>query len=74
MKLENRYFVFKASDVCHEGSSLEWLKLVAERHDRKRANRGASLLECIVIEKDWPEYEAVLAMLAERVDAKEGSL
>lgn len=73
MKLENRYVVFKIKDL--EGvltqtlwDDLRWTQAI---HDGRRDARGAPMLECIVIERDWPEYEAVKAMLEKRIKEEE---
>jgi hypothetical protein len=82
MELENRYFVIKLSDLdgrdfyfaekcnCMYRRGLAQIKGTTERF---RAHRGSPPLDCIVIEKDWPEYEAVLSMLSKRVDAEDNN-
>ena len=76
MKLENRYFVVKRSDLSQgailgmapANSSMRHLEEIAAEN---RSLRGAKPLECLVIEKDWPEYEDVLRILSQRVDSED---
>jgi hypothetical protein len=74
MNLENRYFVVKRSDL-NLGAIIEMapanasMRHLAEIAETNRSDRGALPLQCLVIEKDWPEYPVVLKMLADRVDA-----
>lgn len=74
MNLEDRYLVIKISDlkkVALEPDAWYYFNKVLEATDETRKTRGADPLECLVIEKDWPEYEKVLAILSERVDREE---
>ena len=56
---EEHYIVFKISDVVEHLTTTEALHLARlyeiQRVGRKEA--GKSELECVVVEKDWPEYE-----------------
>lgn len=56
---EERYFVFKISDVVEHLTTTEALHLARlyeiQRVGRKEA--GKAELECVVVESDWPEYE-----------------
>ena len=58
-KRKERYIVFKISDVVEHLTTTEALHLARlyeiQRVGRKKA--GKSELECVVVEKDWPEYE-----------------
>ena len=65
MNLEERYYVIKKSD-CSE----ETQKFVSGVAGDIRKVTGKPPLECLVIEKDWPEYEPALRMLLDRVDGK----
>lgn len=66
---ENRYFVFKISDVVEHLTTTEALHLArlyeVQRVGRKEA--GKSELECVVVEKDWPEYEPTWRAIEARV-------
>lgn len=56
---EDRYIVFKISDVVEHLTTTEAIHLARlyeiQRVGRKEA--GKSELECVVVEADWPEYE-----------------
>ncbi len=56
---EERYIVFKISDVVEHLTTTEAIHLARlyeiQRVGRKEA--GKAELECVVVEKDWPEYE-----------------
>jgi hypothetical protein len=71
VKLEDRYIVLKRSDVARlhkiRQFQLGWVltDLAEVRLDRRAQ---ALEVECVVIEKDWPEYEPTLKLLASRVD------
>lgn len=67
-KREDRYFVFKRSDVPpHAIAMLESLREIA---DKLRETKGKGPLECVVIESDWPEYEQVWEMIEDRMTGK----
>ena len=53
---EERYIVFKVSDL---GNSLKGdeIRRLAREYAEHRRRLGKKPLECVVIEKDWPEYE-----------------
>ena len=64
-KLENRYLVFKLSDIessldHQQKMALDSLALVVNNN---RALRGKTPLDGVVVESDWPIYEQVLALL-----------
>ena len=72
MELEDRYVVYKLKDLkeVHDGLRVV-LYMVDKFTAEARTARGANPnLQCLVIEKDWPEYETVLKMLSDRVDAE----
>lgn len=74
---EDRYIVIKKSDL-DEAVELNFLK---KKHvlkltcilDKYRAYRNfrEQPLQCVVVEGDWPEYEAVWRMIEARVDGCE---
>lgn len=66
---EERYFVFKISDVVEHLTTAEALHLARlyeiQRVGRKEA--GKAELECVVVESDWPEYEPTWQAIEARV-------
>ncbi len=56
---EPRYFVVKLSDARKHLSRVEWDKLrsLGSTVACGRKLEGKSLLQCVVVESDWPEYE-----------------
>lgn len=67
MELEQRYIVFKISDL---GNSLKGdeVRRLGEEYAQARAEKGKPPLMGLFIEHDWPEFEPVLRMLSARVD------
>lgn len=70
MKREQRYLVLKIADIERELSPFQRGQLAeyAAVVEIGRASRGKPPLECVVVESDWPEYEPVWKMIADRVD------
>ena len=68
-KREERYIVFKMSDMVEHFTTTEALQLARlyeiQRVGRKEA--GKSELECVVVEKGWPEYEPTWRAIEARV-------
>ena len=66
---EDRYIVFKISDVVEHLTTAERLHLERlyeiQRVGRKEA--GKPELECVVVESDWPEYEPTWKAIEARV-------
>lgn len=62
---EDRYFIFKRSDVPQ--SSIPVLESLRETADHLRSMKGKPPLVCVVVESDWPEYEPVWQMIEDRV-------
>src|SRR5690606_4218726 len=58
-KREERYLVFKLSDVEEHFTPGERQQLarLAEVQRVGRSEGGKPLLECVEVESDWPEYE-----------------
>jgi hypothetical protein len=73
MKRETRYIVLKLTDVSAALTDAETkaLKNICDKVTRHRVQRGASMMDCVVVEHDWPEYEPVWSMIERRVDATE---
>lgn len=65
-KREERYIVFKLSDL---GNSLKGdeIRRLAREYAEHRKQRGKEPLECVVVEKDWPEYEPTWKAIEARV-------
>lgn len=66
---EERYLVLKYSDLkeCLSEDENETLHSLVLKNDSYRRKNGKPILEAVVIEKDWPEYETVWKMLETRV-------
>ena len=66
---EERYMVFKVSDVAEHLTTIELIHLERlyeiQRVGRKEA--GKKPLECVVVEQDWPEYEPTWKAIEARV-------
>lgn len=67
MKREQRYLVFKLSDV-HKLGVADWNELVniSAKIDVIRTDRGKQPIECVVVESHWPEYEPTWQALENR--------
>ena len=63
---EERYVVFKVSDL---GNSLKGdeIRRLAREYAEQRRLKGKEPLECVVVEKDWPEYEPTWEAIEARV-------
>ena len=63
---EERYIVFKVSDL---GNSLKGdeIRRLAREYAEQRRLKGKKPLECVVVEKDWPEYEPTWRAIEARV-------
>ena len=55
-KREERYVVFKLTDLCNSLKGDEIRQLAREYAEQRRL-KGKPPLECVVVESDWPEYE-----------------
>lgn len=70
MQREYRYMVFKMKDVRSALTREEraFLRdLMGKVHDY-RIGEGKRVLECVVVESDWPEYEPTWAAIEKRMD------
>ena len=73
MERETRYLVFKITDLHKLSTGMQDVLGVIARDVRAvRAARGKGDLECVVVEKDWPEYDETWWKIAARVDAENG--
>ncbi len=75
MKRENRYLVIKKRDVTAAIDAglisfkhADDLNIIAAVINDNRERQGKGQLQCVVVESDWPEYEAVWAMIEARID------
>lgn len=77
---EDRYLVIKRADL--EAATAAGLLSVGQigilnkilcESSRIRSNRGARPLHGLFVENDWPEYDAVLKMIADRVEGVDGA-
>ena len=75
---EERYYVLKISDMRKYLSreKFELVGTIAEKLNAGRAVDGKTTLQAVVVEHDWPEYELVWQMIADRMqgDAKRKEL
>jgi hypothetical protein len=72
-QLDDRYFVFKRSDVneCLTREEKKILQRLATRIGMFRAQRGASpSMPCLVVEADWPEFASTQQALLQRVSVE----
>lgn len=68
-KRENRYIVLKRSDIDRYLSmeSKRELLEICEQLQQGRLNDDRADLKCVIVESDWPEYEAVWDMIESRI-------
>lgn len=74
---ESRYIVIKEVDLYEAGraglipmSYLEHLAVIQSAVHKIRRINNKTRLETLTIEKDWPEYQPTLQLLAERALAE----
>lgn len=70
MEREDRYIVIKRSDAGRylDDRDIHDLNEIANLVEGGRTSDGKHPMECVVVECDWPEYEHVWDMIADRVD------
>ncbi|MDV7399635.1 hypothetical protein RZS08_49935, partial [Arthrospira platensis SPKY1] len=68
-KREDRYIVFKISDISEALSVSEFddLKYMHRVVNACRERNGKVPLACVVVEEDWPEYEPTWRAIEARV-------
>ena len=68
-KREERYIVFKLADVEKDffPSEISQLLRLYETQQSMRKQSGKPPLDCVVVEKDWPEYEPTWKAIEARV-------
>jgi hypothetical protein len=69
---EERYYVLKISDMRKYLSreKFEFVGAIAEKLNAGRAVDGKTVLQAVVVEHDWPEYERVWQMIADRMQGE----
>lgn len=70
MRREHRYIVAKLQDVGKYLSESECVTLdhILYKITEGRCRDGRRILNCVVVEDDWPEFEPTWAAIAARVD------
>lgn len=70
MQREDRYIIAKISETNTALNATEQtiFSLLLDKIAAKRFMSGKAPLNCVVVEDDWPEYETVWKMIADRVD------
>ena len=70
MKRENRYLVFKNSDVKRYLTPEAQIELsqIARTITGARKGQRRGELQCVVVESDWPEYDHVWELIRMRVE------
>lgn len=73
-KRERRYAVIKLKDAEKYLSDYRLRQLldILSEVEASRIDDGKLFLECVVVERDWPEYEQVWRMLKQRVTQEAG--
>ena len=68
-KREQGYIVLKITDIhaaCLTYKEVVDLNAVCEKISQARIEHAKGLLECVVVEKDWPEYDPTWAAIVKR--------
>lgn len=70
---EERYIVLKKTDLNKALPTDLWRNLeeICDTVNYFRGLKGP--LECVVVEKDWPEYEVVWKLIEDRVNASQSN-
>lgn len=69
-KREDRYLILKRRDIKNALTDLEQhllMCLAAKVHKYRTDIMGKDPLHCVVVEKDWPEYEPTWKAIEERM-------
>ncbi len=75
MVIEERYIVFKISDVvrCLSDDDKQRLADIRQKLCEYRQANGKPEQHCVVAESDWPEYEPIWQAIADRVAAEQAA-
>lgn len=71
---EQRYVVLKITDIAAadlSATDLAIFNATCAKVSRSRIRRAKGPLECVVVEKDWPEFEPTWAAIAKRCTTPE---
>ena len=70
MKREDRYLVFKRTDIQRylNPTAQKTLSEIEKTITGVRRGQRRKELQCVVVEKDWPEYEHVWELIRLRVE------
>lgn len=70
MKREKRFTVLKNKDIEAYLTYEDQIQLddLCRKINRSRLLAEKAILQCVVVESDWPEYEKVWKMIEARVD------
>jgi hypothetical protein len=76
MELEIRYIVIKAKNANRflSDSECDLLERLHAKVGLGRIDNGQKMLDCIVVERGWPEYDQTLETISAPVDATNNSL
>jgi hypothetical protein len=67
-KREHRYVVLKTADMAAlSPKDKQELYRISEILDQARGEAGKRMLQCLVIESDWPEYEPTWDAIETRI-------
>lgn len=67
-----QYFVLKTDDMLAAGltqDDVSQLEAINKKVDEYRSGAGKPALECVVVEKGWPEYEPTCKAIEQRAAA-----
>lgn len=72
-KREERYIVIKRKDLIEALTNLDQedtgvFNRILREVALVRKNSGKSPLKCVVVERDWPEYEPTWKVIEDRVN------
>ena len=70
MQRENRYTVLKNKDIAEylNDDECDQLDDLCRKINRSRLLAGKETVQCVIVEHDWPEYEATWAAIERRMD------
>jgi hypothetical protein len=69
---EPRYVVLKCTDIqaaCLTEVEIAAFNAVCDKISRSRIERAKGLLECVVVEHDWPEFDPTWEAIERRCTA-----
>ena len=72
MERYNKYLVLKWADIYNsfDKAEVEILRSLLNKANEYRESINKGVIECVVIESDWPEYEPTWKLLSDRVDSE----